>query len=271
MAWNVVYGSPSGAVDSPRQPSVAALILAGYAPQVSQGKILTPGVGSLALAGQAPTLASGFSTTWPSTLTNLGSPFTIGDNSGQNSSTGPQTTGGSPGVCYARAGDGTDYIATVPGFTTTDHWAQHTVKFTSGYVAPGTQEIELLLGFTLASGQSIGYEMDFWFAGATLQPVRWNNGHNNDYDFAAVTTVSGSWPGSLSDGDVIRGHYRISGGNPLIDVFLNNALQITFTDTTAGKILSGSPGFGFFARTGTGYDPTKYCSKGFACGNGSGP
>jgi hypothetical protein len=212
-----------------------------------------------------------FSTTWPTTLSNLGAPFTIGDNSGQNSATGPQTTGGTPGVCYALAGDGTDYIATIDGqFNAVDHWAEHVVKFTPGYVAPNTQEIEILLAFTLASGQSKGYELDFWFAGATLQPVRWNNGATSSYDFAAVTTVSGTWPGSVSDGDVIRGHYHVSGGNPLIEVYLNNVLQITFTDITAGKITSGgSPGLGFFARTGTGYDATKYCSKRFSAGSGS--
>ncbi|HEU4603742.1 MAG TPA: hypothetical protein VFS24_17335, partial [Steroidobacteraceae bacterium] len=208
-----------------------------------------------------------FSTTFPTTLENLGSPWTVGDNNGQNSLSGPKTTGGTPGLCYSRAPDGVDYLATIQGqFSTTKHYAEVTIRRNGSYTAPDTQEIELLVGFTLGSGVTVGYELDIWFGGSQLQPVRWDG--VGTYDFSSVSTVSGSWPGSVSDGDVVRAVFDSSSGSPVIEVYLNGVLQITYTDTSAGKHVSGSPGLGFFTRDGTGYDATGYCAKGFAAGNG---
>lgn len=210
-----------------------------------------------------------FTTSFPATEAHLsqGGIWTIGDNGGLNAGTGPQTTGGTPGACFVRAADGVDYLGILASrFSTTKHYAQWTVKRT-GYTAPDTQECELLLGFTLSSGVAAGYELDFWFGGSMLQPVRWNNGASNDYDFGAVTDVSGAWPGSLSDGDVVRAIFDSSSGSPVITVQLNGVTVVSYIDTSGGKILSGSPGLGFFARPGTGFDATGYCMKGFAAGN----
>lgn len=211
-----------------------------------------------------------FTTSFPATEAHLsqGGIWTIGDNSGLNAGTGPQTTGGAPGACFVHAGDGVDYLGTLQSrFSPTQHYAQFTVKRTVGYIAPDTQECELLIGFTLASGVASGYELDFWFGGAVIQGVRWNNGATNDYDFGAVTELSGTWPGALVDGDVVKAIYDSSSGSPVITVLVNGSTAVVLTDTTAGKILSGSPGLGFFARTGTGFDATGYCVKGFAAGN----
>jgi hypothetical protein len=211
-------------------------------------------------------LPRGYATAFPLTEAPISesSAWVHGNNAGSGS-TGPSTT---PARCFAPAADGVDYIATVPNrFTTNKHFAQHQVRRQAGYTAPDTQECELLVGFTLSSGVSTGYELDFWFNG-TLQAVRWNNGAaaNNPYDFTAVTVVSGTWPGTV-DGDVVKAIFDSTSGSPIIQVYLNNVLKITFTDTTAGKILNGSPGIGFFARTGAGYSATGYCITAFSAGS----
>lgn len=220
----------------------------------------------------APVVAaavSSFTTTFPTTEAHLsqGGIFVIGDNSGL-AATGPQTIGGTPGVTYGQAADGVDYIATLPGrFSTTKHYSECVIKRTVGYTAPDTQECELLTGFTIGSGVASGYELDLWFAGSNAQPVRWNNGATGSYDFGAVTTVSGSWPGNLVDGDVVRFSYDSTSGSPVFTISLNGTPIMVLTDTTAGKIMSGSPGFGSFARTGTGFDPAKYAIKTWSAGN----
>lgn len=215
--------------------------------------------------GIIPLTTTLYSTTFPATENPISESgvWTTGNNSGSSATIGPQS---SSGLCYAQAADGVDYIATVPGrFTTTKHYTQATINRKAGYTAPDTQEIELLVGFTLGSGVTAGYELDFWFGGTTLEPVRWNA--VGDYDFTAVTTVSGAWPGSLADGDVVKAVFDSSSGSPVITVYLNGVSQIVLTDTTAGKITSGSPGLGFFVRTGAGLDLTGYCAKGFSADN----
>lgn len=213
---------------------------------------------------------SGYSTNFNLTENAIsdGGVWTVGDNSGLNPTTGPRSTGGSPGVAFAHAADGIDYLGTIQGrFSGTKHFAQFTVKRSVGYAPPNTQEIELLVGFTLANGVASGYELDCWFGGSTIQPVRWNNGASSNYDFGAVRTVSGSWPGVLSDGDVVRAVFDSTSGSPVITIFVNSVLRIVFTDTSAGKILSGSPGMGFFVRQGSGVNLTAYAVKGFAAGS----
>lgn len=208
-----------------------------------------------------------FITTFPSTEAHLsqGGVFVIGDNNGSNSGTGPQSVGGSPGVTYGQAADGVDYLATLPNrFSTTKHYSECIIKRTGGYVAPDTQENELLVGFTLASGVATGYEIDLWFAGSQCQPVRWDTIGN--YNFTAVTVVSGTWPGNLVDGDVVRASYDSSSGSPVITISVNGSVVLVLTDVTGGKIMSGSPGLGSFARTGAGFDPAKYAIKTWSAG-----
>jgi hypothetical protein len=133
-----------------------------------------------------------------------------------------------------------------------------------GYTPPSTQEVECLVGFTIAAHSAKGYEMDIGF-GLNVQPVRWN-GALNDFDTTVFTTLSGA-TFSLVDGDVLKTVYDSTSGSPVITMFLNGAQQWQVTDTTIGKILSGSPGMGFFARPGAGLDMTKYCNQGYDAGN----
>jgi hypothetical protein len=213
-----------------------------------------------------------YATTFPATEANVseGGRWLVGDNSGANATTGPQTTGGTPGVAYTHAADGTDYLAVYQGSAPTidsaSQYVELTIKRTGGYVAPSTQEDEGLLFFTLAAGVSSGYEFDIWFGGSQLQTVRWNNGATGSYDFTAVTVVAGEdpnlWPGNLVDGDVVRIEAKVVGGNPKFWAYVNGTLVNVFQDTTAGKITSGQPGFGFFTRDLA--PPDGYDAKGFA-------
>lgn len=219
-------------------------------------------------AGGGGSSSDSFTTTFDATEAHLsqGGIFVIGDNTGQNAATGPQSVGGSPGVTYGHAADGVDYIATLPNrFSTTKHYSEGIIKRTVGYVAPDTQEIELQALFTFGSGVATGYEFDCWFGGAVLQPVRWDG--IGSYDFGAVTTLSGSWPANLVEGDVVRVIADTTSGSPVFTIKVNGVTVMVMTDVTGGKIMSGSPGFGSFARTGAGFDPAKYALKTWSAGN----
>lgn len=220
--------------------------------------------------------ASPFPTTWPNTTNPVGLSgvvFTLGGSDGllwQN----PQTTGGSPGIAWGTGSsptDDTDNICTVQGrFSTSKHYSQITGRLFAGYLPPDSHEIELLLGFTISANSARGYEMDFGLGTGgnplNLVPVRWN-GNLNDFTTTVFTTLSGSLNFAIGDGDVCKGIYDSTSGSPVITMFLNGVQQCQITDTTAGKIVSGSPGQGFFARPGAGLDLSKYCNKGFDCGN----
>ncbi len=269
MSWNVIYGSPTGSVDTPRQPSAAALALAGFAPSLIRGTVLQPSAAALALAGLSPTLASAFSTTFPNTE----NPVSLGGLVKQGLADGvdwsnTQSTAGSPGSCYATAfNDSTDNdsIMWMPGvFSTTKHYSQITIHKAAGYTAPSTHEVECHVGTTGSAHSIKSYEMDFGI-GLNLQPVRWD-GAINAFTTNCFTVLSGNFF-SVADGDVVKTVFDSSSGSPVITVFLNGVQQIQMTDTTAGKLTTGAPGVGFFIRSGTGADFTKYCISGWACGN----
>jgi hypothetical protein len=95
--------------------------------------------------------------------------------------------------------------------------------------------------------------------------VRWN-GALGDFITTVFTTISGAAFG-VADGDIVKTIFDSTSGSPIITYFLNAVQQWQITDTTAGKITSGFPGMGFFARSGAGLDMTKYCNRRFDCGN----
>jgi len=213
--------------------------------------------------------SSFFPTTWPNTENpvSMGGIWTQGADVGvdwQNT----KSVGGTPGIALATAVSAgfNDCISTVQGqgFSTTKHYSQLTVNKVAGYTPPDSQEIELLGLFTITANSAKGYEMDFAF-GVNVQPVRWN-GALGDFTTTVFTLVSGT-PFQASDGDVIKTVFDSTSGSPVFIIFLGGVEQVRYTDTTAGKITSGFPGMGFFVRTGAGVDLTKYCNKGFDCGN----
>jgi len=179
-----------------------------------------------------------------------------------------QSTGGTPGSCYATAfNDVTDNdsIMCLPSlFSATKHYSQITIHKAAGYTPPSTHEVEGHVGTVITAHSIKSYEMDFGF-GLSLQPVRWD-GAINSFTTTCFTTLSGNFF-SVADGDVVKTVFDSTSGSPVITVFLNGVQQIQMTDTTAGKLVSGAPGVGFFIRSGTGADFTKYCISGWSCGN----
>jgi hypothetical protein len=164
-----------------------------------------------------------------------------------------------------------DCIACLPNLAGSTHFVQAAVVKRSGYTPPSSHECELLLGFSIASRVARGYEIDIWFNG-TIQAVRWN-GPVGDF------TVSGGsgWPnlgtgsgfaGGLRDGDILKAVFDSTAGSPRITVYQNGAQVFQIVDTSSGKIMSGGPGIGFFARDGAGLDMTAYCFSSLTAGNG---
>jgi hypothetical protein len=216
-----------------------------------------------------PAGVAAFPTTWPLTENPIsqGSIWTQGGTVGidwQNT----RSNGGAPGIAYGvGASSGfDDCIATVQGqgFSTSKHFAQITINKVGGYVPPDSHEVEALVGFTISANSAKGYELTHPF-GVNLTPTRFN-GPLGNFDTTVFTTISGA-SFQVADGDIVKTIFDSTSGSPIMTVFLNGVQQWQFTDTTAGKILTGFPGKGFFARAGVNLDMTKYCNRGFDCGN----
>jgi hypothetical protein len=223
-----------------------------------------------AITRPLPPVVSTFPTTWPNTENPIsqGSIWTQGGTVGlswQNT----QSTGGNPGIAWGTGSSpvsATDNISTLQnsGFSTTKHFSQITVNKPGGYTPPSSQEVELLGLFTITANNAAGYELTFGY-GANAQAVRWN-GALDAFDVTVCTTVSGA-TFIAADGDDIKVIWDSTSGSPIITIFQNSVQQWQVTDTTAGKITTGSPGMGFFARPGAGLDLSKYCNRRFNAGN----
>lgn len=222
------------------------------------------------IIGRAQLVASSsFPTTWPLTENPIsqGGIWTQGGTVGldwQNT----RSNGGAPGIAYGVGPSAgfDDCIATVQGqgLSTTKHYSEIRIVRVGGYTPPSSHETNGLCGFTISANSAKGYEIINPF-NSNVQPVRWNGGLGN-FDTTVFTLLSGSSYVAV-DGDVIKNVFDSTSGSPVITVFVNGVQQIQWTDTTAGKILSGFPGMGFFAASGAGLDMTKYCNSRFDCGN----
>lgn len=220
----------------------------------------------LSRLGVPPVAGFALPTTWPLTQNPINGSWTQGGTVGldwQNT----RSTGGAPGIAY---GVGTsagfdDCLSSVQGlFSTTKHYSQATIHLIGGYTPPSSHEVGIWVGMTIAPHVMRGYEMNFQF-GQSVQPVR-SNGALGDFDTAVFTTVSGAAFGVVH-GDIVKSVYDSTSGSPIITLYKNAVQQWQITDTTAGKITTGSPGMSFFIRPGAGADPTKYCNRGFDAGN----
>lgn len=176
------------------------------------------------------------------------------------SSSGPSSTGGSPGYAYAPAADGKDYVCVALGqFNPLKHFVELVVRVVGGYTAPDSHEFEGLVGINFDGDTATGYETDVWFLGATLQQIRWDDPLGT-FNTTVCTVVSGSWSGvTLVDNDVVRFEYDSTSGNPIMTTKLNGVTKIVYTDTSGGRYTSGAPGFAFFVRPGG--TPASFCIK----------
>ena len=179
------------------------------------------------------------------------------------SESGVWTNGGSVGldwknvqtngsIAHASATSPTydDCCAHLSGFDPVSHYAQATIYKAGGYAPTDNHEVELLVAATITANSIYLYEF-LWSVAGAVQFVRWDGGMGT-IDTGAVT-VRGldTGIGSPADGDVIKLTFGISGGNPIMDLYVNGVLKKEMTDTTAGKLSSGGqPGMSFFVRSG---------------------
>lgn len=207
-----------------------------------------------------------FIDTFPSTLNPLASPYTVGSQQGGATGSGVKTTGGSPGICFGQDATATDWAVCLPNkVSTTKHYSEVTIKRTVGYTPPSSHEVEIHVGMTFNASHALSYEFDLWFAGSTLQPVRWED-PLGAFNTGVFTTISGGWPlVDIVDGDVIRVEFDSTSGSPVFTVKINGTQVWVLTDTSAGKYTSGSPGFAFFAQPGA--TMSSWCIKGYAAGS----
>lgn len=209
-----------------------------------------------------------YSTTFPNTQNPLdeGGVWTQGGTHGrawQNM----LSQGGSPGTAYgAGPSEGyNDNLAFIQyRFSPTRHFAEIVVRRDANYAPPSTHEIEIHVGGTLTANHYQGYEM-LWNIGGSLQPVRLNGSVGN-FSTDVFTVVWGNFF-TVANNDRVRVEFDSTSGNPIITVYKNGAKQIVLTDRTSGHILSGSPGIGAFARSGSGLDMKRFAIKEFKAGN----
>lgn len=176
-----------------------------------------------------------------------------------------QSVAGSPGYIHGTAASPgyDDCVAVGRGFHPQAHWVEGTVRRTTPYTPPDTQEIQLALGITLGPNFLSLYEFLFSFGGG-MQIVRWNGSLGNitfNGDPTWTNTPVGSGYSNVVDGDVLYAEFDSRSGSPILTCKVNGSTVYTVTDTNAAKLTTGQPGVMFFARAGTGLDMTKYCFK----------
>jgi hypothetical protein len=127
-----------------------------------------------------------------------------------------------------------DAIAIVAGAWGPDQSATATV-FSINPNNVATQEVELLLRFSITPHNAHGYEINFRAPdGGYIEVARWNGALS---DFTALASIGGS----LANGDVVK---ATAIGN-VITVYKNGVQVLQVTD---GTWATGSPGIGFFRR-----------------------
>jgi len=197
-----------------------------------------------------------FNTTFPATENpiNQGGVWVRGASEGVNW-TDPRTTGGSPGIAWGTmtAFDGTHYIDSIAhlrGFN-----ANHSARGVVGGSAVFGLEVELLLRFSITSGNARGYEWDLVGSSGNVILVRWNGpggsaGGGAGVAFDQIQTFSGV---TFADGDVFLA--EASGPNMSIK---RNGTLIGSVDVQAWAVANGGsywstgqPGMGFWNETGS--------------------
>lgn len=265
VAWNVVYGTPSGALDTPVQPSAAALILAGYAPTLGRGTILQPGAGSLSLAGAAPALGPTYATTFQT----VENPLSEGGrwvNSGAPTNGFTKMRVASAGKCYG-TNTGSSFDDSYDHMSGWDNYPNQWVQVVAGLAAGlpndgNSREIEIhLRGNTDTTSGFKVYEIDIPYLDTNINLVRWD-GTNGAFTVAAGGFVAPALP---SDGDVW--YAQISGN--VITLKQNGVscgtVNVSSDANIGGTVYAnGNPGIGAFIRPGA--NNSDFYFKSFSAG-----
>ena len=134
-----------------------------------------------------------------------------------------------------------DNCAHLTGFSA-NHSIEGVVHKAGGYAPADVHEIELLVRCTITAQSAKAYEVLMDTAG-NFQYVRWN-GPVNDATFDLFTDGSGTGPGTVANGDIIRAEMV----GDWLTLFKNGSQVFTARDVTAGKLTTGNPGIGSFMR-----------------------
>jgi hypothetical protein len=210
-------------------------------------------------------VADPYTTTFPLTENPIseGGIWTLGGTTGRDW----QDMRSSGGIAYGVGPSDQTYndnLAFLQGhFSSNRHFAEGTVH-KEAYSPPSTHEILLHVGGTVGPNSLPSYEM-LWNYGGSTQFVRYD-GPSGQFQFSGFTTLVGG-AFSVSHGDVVRAEFDSTSGSPVINMYRNNVLMWSVTDTTAGKIMNGNPGIGAFFRSGAGLDATKYAWAAFRAGS----
>jgi hypothetical protein len=230
--------------------------------------------------GNVSTGGAPFSTTFPATedpISQGGNLWVLGGSDGlswQN----VRTNGGSPGIAYGVGPSAgfDDCLAFFQraNFSALYHYAYVIFKMQGGYTPPSSHEVGIYVGGTISANSAKGYEFGWQFQSSGPGPTRWN-GALGDFTGNGTGNWTDGFTGStftLADGDRVDVLYDARSGTPTMSLWKNNAARtgspnFQVSDTSVSKVVGGSPGMGFFARSGSGLDMTAYCVKEFGGGS----
>jgi hypothetical protein len=143
-----------------------------------------------------------------------------------------------------------------------DQQVDATVYLEGGFTPPDTHEIQILLrGSVDGDGPNYFplYEILFNI-GSTTPQLAYQQGFMGG--FLALQSEGGpGFASGVAHGDVL--HAKIVGTT--VTVWKNNDTA-NYYGGTDNRIADGQPGMGFFVRSGTGADPTKFAWSDWACG-----
>lgn len=217
-----------------------------------------PAVGAVLLAGQAPGVltsgASGYSTNFSLTQNPIveDGGWTLG--TAATDWLAVQTSGGVACATAFNPSTEDDCVAVRSGLAagaSGGHYVQATMHIASGYAPANPHEAELLIGCTIGPGASIKLYEALFSYGSSFQLMRWN-GPRSDFVEIAGTAQNGGII-ARADGQVCRAEFRVVAGDVEIRVYQDGVLRSIHTDSSAGKLTTGTQaGMGFFSRGGSG-------------------
>ena len=225
----------------------------------STSVVKQPAAGAMALAGQAPgvltTGAGVYSTNFSLTQNPIveDGGWTLG--TAATDWNGVQTSGGvACAVAFnpATEDDNVAVRSSLASGASGGHYVEATLYIASGYSPANPHEAELLTGCTIGPGASIKLYEALFSYGGIFQLMRWNGARS---DFVEITTGTSQNGGVIAraNGQLCRAEFRVIAGDVEIRIYQDSVLRAIFTDSSAGKLTTGTQaGMGFFSRGGSG-------------------
>jgi hypothetical protein len=194
------------------------------------------------LALGTPTWATDYVTSFPATESPIseGGRWVNGGATGGSWSNVVTTPGFARGT-QTGVGGYNDSIAVLTGTWGPNQTASATVRTQNQPAGNVFEEVELLLRFSITSGNAHGYEVNFSINKGYAQVVKWLG------PLGSFSYVDSRGIGVLHTGDVVKA--TVSGNPPTFNLYINNVLVFTVTDTQPNPYTTGNPGMGFYFQT----------------------